>query len=238
MMIPKQKLLVFVLVLAVGFGSLYSAAAQTAETTPATTTDSTDLQDEIAAVDEAAQIDNTALLTKLSAQFQVDLAVLQDLNAQGYTTGQIWLALEISLQSGKPLADAVAQAASMNTSGHGWGVLAQALGIDPGSQEFFALKEKLQIRTRTMASEVAAEHGNRVMTQQQTQERTQTKAQVRTESSGKPENAGASQGNAHGASSGKSGANGVGDAGGGAGSGAAGHGSANGAGSIGNGPKR
>lgn len=224
MMIPKQKLLVFVLVLAVGFGSLYSAAAQTAETTPATTTDSTDLQDEIAAVDEAAQIDNTALLTKLSAQFQVDLAVLQDLNAQGYTTGQIWLALEISLQSGKPLADAVVQAASMNTSGHGWGVLAQALGIDPGSQEFFALKEKLQIRTRTMASEVAAEHGNRVMTpQQQTQNRAQT---------------GADQGNAHGASSGKSGANGAGDAGGGAGGGAAGHGSANGAGSSGNGPKR
>jgi len=223
MMIPKQKLLVFVLVLAVGFGSLYSAAAQTAETTPATTTDSTDLQDEIAAVDEAAQIDNTALLTKLSAQFQVDLAVLQDLNAQGYTTGQIWLALEISLQSGKPLADAVVQAASMNTSGHGWGVLAQALGIDPGSQEFFALKEKLQIRTRTMASEVAAEHGNRVMTPQQTQNRAQT---------------GADQGNAHGASSGKSGANGAGDAGGGAGGGAAGHGSANGAGSSGNGPKR
>jgi len=223
MMIPKQKLLVFVLVLAVGFGSLYSAAAQTAETTPATTTDSTDLQDEIAAVDEAAQIDNTALLTKLSAQFQVDLAVLQDLNAQGYTTGQIWLALEISLQSGQPLADAVVQAASMNTSGHGWGVLAQALGIDPGSQEFFALKEKLQIRTRTMASEVAAEHGNRVMTQQQTQNRAQT---------------GADQGNAHGASSGKSGANGAGDAGGGAGGGAAGHGSANGAGSSGNGPKR
>lgn len=224
MMIPKQKLLVFVLVLAVGFGSLYSAAAQTAETTPATTTDSTDLQDEIAAVDEAAQIDNTALLTKLSAQFQVDLAVLQDLNAQGYTTGQIWLALEISLQSGQPLADAVVQAASMNTSGHGWGVLAQALGIDPGSQEFFALKEKLQIRTRTMASEVAAEHGNRVMTpQQQTQNRAQT---------------GAEQGNAHGASSGKSGANGAGDAGGGAGGGAAGHGSANGAGSSGNGPKR
>jgi len=223
MMIPKQKLLVFVLVLAVGFGSLYSAAAQTAETTPATTTDSTDLQDEIAAVDEAAQIDNTALLTKLSAQFQVDLAVLQDLNAQGYTTGQIWLALEISLQSGKPLTDAVVQAASMNTSGHGWGVLAQALGIDPGSQEFFALKEKLQIRTRTMASEVAAEHGNRVMMQQQTQNRAQT---------------GAEQGNAHGASSGKSGANGAGDAGGGAGGGAAGHGSANGAGSSGNGPKR
>jgi len=223
MMIPKQKLLVFVLVLAVGFGSLYSAAAQTAETTPATTTDSTDLQDEIAIVDEAAQIDNTALLTRLSAQFQVDLAVLQDLNAQGYTAGQIWLALEISLQSGQPLADAVVQAASMNISGHGWGVLAQALGIDPGSQEFFALKEKLQIRTRTMASEVAAEHGNRVMTQQQTQNRAQT---------------GAEQGNAHGASSGKSGANGAGDAGGGAGGGAAGHGSANGAGSSGNGPKR
>ena len=226
MMIPKQKLLVFVLVLAVGFGSLYSAAAQTAETTPATTTDSTDLQDEIATVDEAAQIDNTALLTKLSVQFQVDLAVLQDLNAQGYTTGQIWLALEISLQSGKPLADAVAQAASMNTSGHGWGVLAQALGIDPGSQEFFALKEKLQIRTRTMASEVAAEHGNRVMTQQQTQNRAQT---------------GADQDNAHGAGSGKSGANGAGGAigaGGAGGGAAAGHGSANGAGASGNDPKR
>lgn len=219
MMIPKQKLLVFVLVLAVGFGSLHSVAAQTTETTPATTTVEADLQDEIAAVDEAAQIDNTALLTRLSTQFQVELAVLQDLNAQGYTAGQIWLALEISLQSGKPLADAVAQVASMNTSGHGWGVLAQALGINPGSQEFFALKEKLQIRTRTMASEVAAEHGKRVMTQEQTQNREQT---------------GDEQGKAPSAGGGRSGANGAEGAGGGA----AGHGGANGAGSGGNGPKR
>ena len=198
MMIPKQKLLVFIVVLALGFGSLYSAVAQT--------TDTADLQDEIAAIDEVANIDNTALLTRLSTQFQVDLAVLQDLNAQGYTTGQIWLALEISLQSGKPLEDALVQAASMNASGHGWGVLAQALGLDPGSEDFFALKEGLQIRTRAMASEVAAEHGNRVMTQQQTQDRT--------EGAGKPENVGAGQGGAYTA----------GAAGGGNGGGAAGPG--------------
>ena len=228
-MMLKRKLLVFAVVLALGFGSLYSAVAQTAETTPVATTDSTGLQDEIAAVDEAAQLDNTALLTKLSEQFKVDLAVLQDLNAQGYTAGQIWLALEISLQAGKPLSDALVQAASMHASGHGWGVLAQALGIDPGSKEFLALKQTLQIHTRTMASEVAAGHGNRVMTQNQTQEQTQTKAQDRTEGFGKPENAGTGQGGAHTAGA---------PAGGGADGGAAGHGSANGAGSGGNGSKR
>jgi len=241
-MMLKRKLLVFAVVLALGFGSLYSAVAQTAETTPVATTDSTGLQDEIAAVDEAAQLDNTALLTKLSEQFKVDLAVLQDLNAQGYTAGQIWLALEISLQAGKPLSDALVQAASMHASGHGWGVLAQALGIDPGSKEFLALKQTLQIHTRTMASEVAAGHGNRVMTQNQTQEQTQTKAQDRTEGFGKPENAGTGQGGAHipeNAGTGQGGAHTAGaPAGGGAGGGAAGHGSANGAGSGGNGSKR
>ncbi len=103
-------------------------------------TDTQDLEDEITQVNQAGQVDLTALLTRLSIQYNVELTVLLDLSAQGYEPGQLWLALEIRSASDKTLADALALVGE--TEGHGWGVLAQALGIKPGSAEFFALKNK------------------------------------------------------------------------------------------------
>lgn len=184
----RKRLFVLAIVLVLSLAAVGMAFGQTTDTT---TTD--DLQDEIATVDSTAQIDDTALLTRLSAQFSVELSVLQDLSAQGYTAGQIWLALEISQQSGAQLSDAVVQAASLNTEGHGWGVLAQALGIDPGSAQFFALKEQMRTHTQTMASEVGAEHGNKLMAQIHTE----TNAQNRGGSSNKPESAGGNGGGKH-----------------------------------------
>ena len=154
------------LVLVLAFGGVGTIFGQTSD---ATVPAADDLTDVIASVDAAANIDTTALLTKLSAQFRVELSVLQDLNTQGYTAGQIWLALEMCRHSGVQLSEAVVQVASLNTEGHGWGTLAQALGIDPGSAQFFELKEQMRTHSRTMASEVAAEHGNRSMTQTQTE---------------------------------------------------------------------
>jgi len=190
----RKRLFAMMIALVLGFAAVGMAVAQTSDTTttPATTTTtdpsvtSDDLTDEIATVDSAAALDNTALLTRLSAQFSVELSVLQDLSTQGYSAGQIWLALEISKQSGTPLADAVTTAVSMGTEGHGWGVLAKALGIDPGSAEFFQLKEQMRTRTRTMASEIGAAHGNKVMAQ----ERTETTSEYHGAGSGKPESAG------------------------------------------------
>lgn len=153
-MIKKYRYATFILVLIFCLGTLAEIAAQTTETQ----SQSDDLQDAITEVDDAAAIDQTALLTRLSAQFNIELSVLEALNTQGYSAGQIWLALEISQQTGAELAVSVAEAAGLGTDGHGWGVLAQALGIDPGSSAFLALKEQMKVRTRNMASEVAAEH--------------------------------------------------------------------------------
>ncbi len=218
----RKRLFAMMIALVLGFAAVSMVVAQTTDTTSTTTsstptattsdpsTTSDDLTDELATMDSTAALDSTALLTKLSVQFGVELSVLQGLSAQGYSAGQIWLALEISKQSGAPLADAVTTAASMGTEGHGWGVLAKALGVDPGSAEFLQLKEQMRTRTRTMASEIGAEHGNKVMAQ----ERTETTAEYHGAGSGKPEGAGEGAG----VGAGGAGAGGAG-AGAGAGSG-------------------
>jgi hypothetical protein len=54
---------------------------------------------------------------------------------------------------------------SIGSEGHGWGVLAQSLGIAPGSPQFFELKEQLRARTRKMTAEVGAEAGSKIMVQ-------------------------------------------------------------------------
>ena len=172
-MMKKYRYATFILVLIFCLGTIAGLAAQTTET-QSQGDDLDDLQDAIAEVDDAAAIDQTALLTRLSAQFNIELSVLEALNTQGYSAGQIWLALEISQQTGAELAVSVAEAASLRTDGHGWGVLAQALGIDPGSSAFLALKEQMKVRTRNMASEVAAEHSaNKVKNENKTEISTQ-----------------------------------------------------------------
>jgi hypothetical protein len=154
-MISRYRLVTFVLLLMLSLGGVSGVIAQTTDTS----TETDELQNDITTVNAAAELDQTALLIRLSAQFQVELAVLENLSAQGYTAGQIWLALEISQQTGAGLAVSIAQAASIGGDGHGWGVLAQALGISPGSPEFLALKAQMRNRTRTMASDIAKEHG-------------------------------------------------------------------------------
>ena len=113
-------------------------------------TDTPDLEDEITQVNQAGEQDLTALLTRLSIQYSVELTVLQDLSAQGYEPGQLWLALEIRSASDKTLADALVLVGE--AEGHGWGLVAQALGIKPGSAEFFALKTKLGERNENVVA--------------------------------------------------------------------------------------
>ena len=113
-------------------------------------TDKADLEDKITQVNQAGEQDLNALFTRLSIQYSVELTVLQDLGAQGYEPGQLWLALEIRSASDKTLADALVLVGE--TEGHGWGLLAQALGIKPGSAEFFALKTKLGERNENVVT--------------------------------------------------------------------------------------
>lgn len=85
--------------------------------------------------------DHAALITRLSEDFGVEQAALEALLAIGHSPGEVWLALEIMAATDVPLDQAVLMAE--NTEGHGWGELAQALGLAPGSADFMALKEKL-----------------------------------------------------------------------------------------------
>ena len=122
------------LVLSLALGSGLFAQTTTGSVA---TTGSVQLDSEIAAVNSGAVSDPTALMAKLSLEFQVSASSLDTLLAQGYKPGELWLALELSKASGKSLSDVIALA--QGKSGHGWGLVAQTLGLKPGSKEFTAL---------------------------------------------------------------------------------------------------
>lgn len=149
-MTMKRKIVALAAILALALAAGQNLFAQT---------DTQDLEDEITQVNQAGGQDLTALLTRLSIQYSVELTVLQDLSAQGYEPGQLWLALEITAASDKTLADAIVLVGE--TEGHGWGVLAQALGIKPGSAEFFALKDKLGEHNDNVVAAMNHERGEK-----------------------------------------------------------------------------
>lgn len=94
-----------------------------------------------APVEDSDGEDHAALIARLSEDFGVEPAALEALLALGHSPGEIWLALEIMAATDVSLDQAVLMAE--DTEGHGWGELAQVLGLAPGSAEFMALKEEL-----------------------------------------------------------------------------------------------
>lgn len=129
----NKKIIALLAILAFSFIAAVGLSAQT-------TGEGDDLDEELSLVNDEGEQDLEGLLLKLSVEFNVDLVVLQDLSTQGYAPGEIWLALEISQATEKPLAESILLADGVE--GHGWGILAQTIGIAPGSAEFFALKQK------------------------------------------------------------------------------------------------
>lgn len=129
----NKKIIALLAILAFSFIAAMGLSAQT-------TGEDDDLDEELSLLNEAGEEDLEGLLLKLSVEFNVDILVLEDLSAQGYAPGEIWLALEISQATEKPLAEAILLADGVE--GHGWGILAQTIGITPGSAEFHALKLK------------------------------------------------------------------------------------------------
>lgn len=140
-----KKWIVTLAAIALLFGAAQAAMAQAQQTDE-------DLKQTLQELDEAAEGDPAAVLAMLAEEFAVDQAVLQAYYDAGATPGELWLALEISAKTAMPLADAVALAEG--TEGHGWGVLAQVLGVKPGSDEFFALKGKILNRGGKLGKEV------------------------------------------------------------------------------------
>ena len=112
-MITKKKTIILMAVLAFALVAAQGAFAQV--------DGDEDFEDEIELINDAAEENPEALLIKLSIEFNVDLVLLQDLSAQGYAPGEIWLALEVSSSSEISLQDALVL--TDGSEGHGWGVL-------------------------------------------------------------------------------------------------------------------
>ncbi len=108
----NKKIIALLAILAFSFIAAVGLSAQT-------TGEGDDLDEELSLVNDEGEQDLEGLLLKLSVEFNVDLVVLQDLSTQGYAPGEIWLALEISQATEKPLAESILLADGVE--GHGWG---------------------------------------------------------------------------------------------------------------------
>lgn len=146
--------------MAMTFIAVGSLSAQTPPATEITETDDTiseyleleDLNPEDAA-------DLQVLLTTLGERYEVDLIILTGLIDEGYDVQEIWLALEIQRAAGTTLEESLIAADGVD--GHGWGVLAHALGIKPGSAEFMELKDKIVMGNKAMLGELKTEREER-----------------------------------------------------------------------------
>jgi hypothetical protein len=112
-------------------------------------------EDEIVDLEEFDILEHEALMIRLQNTFRVELRVLEGYVAAGYSPGQLWLALEIARERNISLDETLVLAEG--SDGHGWGVLAQKLGIDPGSSEFHALKTRWTERKGAMIGELKRE---------------------------------------------------------------------------------
>lgn len=78
--------------------------------------------------------------TDLSVSFGVSLPTIDNMFSIGMTAGDVYLGLEIASVTSKPVTDVIT--CYRKNKGKGWGVIAQEMGIKPGSDEFHALKGK------------------------------------------------------------------------------------------------
>ncbi len=106
-------------------------------------------------LEEFGEVDQAALIARLQIEFGLEAGLLEGYLAEGYSAGQLWLALEIAREGSLSLDEALAVAG--DDEGHGWGLLAQKLGIKPGSPEFHALKARWTERKGAMLGNLKRE---------------------------------------------------------------------------------
>ena len=88
----------------------------------------------------SAKLDLPGFTAEVSLQWGVPQAQVQATLAQGLQPAETYLAAALASLSGKPV-DVVVATYTKNKAA-GWGAVAKALGIKPGSKEFKALKDK------------------------------------------------------------------------------------------------
>lgn len=150
----RRKLLIALLaMMAIAFFAVGNVSAQTLpETEVVETEDSLEDDLDLDELNPENEVELQILLTTLGERYEVDILVLTGLIDEGYGVQEIWLALEIQKASEMTLEEALVVAEG--TDGHGWGVLAQALGIKPGSVEFMELKGKIVKGNKAMLGEL------------------------------------------------------------------------------------
>ncbi len=156
----RKALVALVAMMAMAFFAVGSLSAQTPPATETIETEETIAEDlDLEDLNPENEADLQILLTTLGEHYEVDLVILTGLIDEGYGVQEIWLALEIQRATGTTLEESLIAADGVN--GHGWGVLAHALGIKPGSAEFLELKGKIVMGNKAMLGELKTEREER-----------------------------------------------------------------------------
>src|SRR5688572_12776656 len=80
----------------------------------------------------------------LSVSFGVSVGTIDNMFSVGMTAGEVYLGLEIATVTSRPVTDVIT--VYRKSKSKGWGVIAQEMGIKPGSDEFHALKGKAKAK--------------------------------------------------------------------------------------------
>lgn len=99
----------------------------------------TDLDVSLSEINVSADKDFALFKTEMKTSYNVTEAKIDDLKVTfGMQASDIFMTLDIAKSTGKSVDDVAAE--FKKSKGKGWGVIAQNLGIKPGSDEFKALK--------------------------------------------------------------------------------------------------
>jgi hypothetical protein len=99
----------------------------------------TELDANLTDINVSAEKDFALFKTEMKNSYNVTEAKIDDLKVTfGMQASDIFMTLDIAKSTGKSVDDVAAEFKKNN--GKGWGVIAQNLGIKPGSDEFKALK--------------------------------------------------------------------------------------------------
>jgi len=101
---------------------------------------SSDLDSFVKSLNVEAQADLGAFKVRLSAQFGVPIPQVEAMMASVGTPGDAYMCLRVGQVASKQV-EVVTKEYQKNKT-KGWGVIAQNLGIKPGSKEFHELKKR------------------------------------------------------------------------------------------------
>lgn len=135
-----KKLAVFVFAL-IAFNTVASAQFKTGDTM---------FDKALVVLQEDAKKDPVVFTKDMSTTYNVPEAKVTEMSKSGMNAGDIYMALETSKVTKKPIDDVVVVYKANKEKG--WGAIAKELGIKPGSAEFKALKSNTETKNKNTAA--------------------------------------------------------------------------------------